>query len=93
VKAVYSSYFHNYIHSEAINIRKEKIKERKKEKITEKVNIIQLSDTISKRESIVIQFQEGCKVSDYVISWIPIIVVSPIFIENMIMSFDWIQSV
>jgi len=32
VKAVYNSYFYNYIHSEAINMRKEKIKERKKER-------------------------------------------------------------
>ena len=95
MKAVCSSYFCNYVHSFRSNQhekrkKKKKIKERKKRKITEKANTIRLSNTISKRESIAIKFQEGCKVSDCVTFWVPIIVIFPIFVENVMMSFDWV---
>ena len=55
-----------------------------------KAKAIQLSDTFPQRECIAVEFQEGCKVPNCILSWVPMIVISPTFVKNMPSSFDWI---
>ena len=71
--------------------RKNKIKEKEKRIIKtawRKANIFWLSNTISKRESITVKFQEECEVSYCILSKIPIIVKPPTFMKDMTPGFN-----
>ena len=56
-----------------------------------KANILQLSNTILKRESTTVELQEECEVNYCILSKIPIIVKSSTFMKDMISSFNGIM--
>ena len=65
-----------------------RIKERVK---SEKLKVVQLSNTFSKRKSIAVKLEEEGKVCNWVPSWVPIIVVSSALIKNMMPWFNRIE--